>query len=150
MNQFFKFLLIAIILSILSCKSNHSRNIKSIFETDKYYSKMSVEKGRNTAFLAMFDTSAVMLSSHSMPIIGYTAIKKRLLSHNDSSFSLSWDPKYAKVSQSGELGYSYGLYKLYDSHTKQLIEEGTYTTFWKKNSNGEWKATLDTGNEGIR
>ncbi len=98
----------------------------------------------------MFDSAGVMLGSHRPPVEGYKAISKLLLSKNDSSYILTWEPTFSKVANSGELGYTYGFYKLTDRATKKLIGEGTYTTFWQKNAAGEWKAMLDTGNEGLK
>ena len=134
---------------IVSCTRNQADNTKSLLDADRYYSALSAEKGRNAAFLAFFDSAGVMLSSHRPPVEGHAAISKLLLSSTDTTYTLTWEPSFAKVAQSGELGYSYGIYKLSDRKTKKLLEEGTYTTFWKKNAKGEWKALLDTGNEGL-
>ena len=97
----------------------------------------------------MFNSAGVTLASHKPPVVGYNEIKKIILNHSDSSFTLTWKPMFAKVAASGELGYTYGTYKVTDKATKN-ISEGTYTTFWIKNSRGEWKALLDTGNEGLK
>ena len=137
-------------LVLYSCTSTSIKNQKTIADADRYYSSLSAKKGRNTAFLAMFDSTGVMLGSHRPPVEGYKAISNLLLSKNDSSFILTWEPTFSKVAISGELGYSYGFYKLTDKTTKKLIGEGTYTTFWQKNTAGEWKALLDTGNEGLK
>ena len=145
------YVLIALVGIVLnSCTKTSTGTNKTIAETDKYFSSVSAEKGRNAAFLAMFDSAGVMLGSHRPPVEGYKAISKLLLSKNDSSYILTWEPTFSKVANSGELGYTYGFYKLTDRATKKLIGEGTYTTFWQKNAAGEWKAMLDTGNEGLK
>jgi ketosteroid isomerase-like protein len=137
-------------LVLYSCTKTSTITQKTIADTDRYYSSLSAEKGRNKAFLAMFDSTGVMLGSHRPPVEGYKAISNLLLSKNDSSYILTWEPTFSKVAKSGELGYSYGLYKLTDKASKKIIGEGTYTTFWQKNAAGEWKALLDTGNEGLK
>jgi ketosteroid isomerase-like protein len=143
---------IAVIITVgfISCSQKQPVNALSLIDTDRYYSALSEEKGRNEAFLALFDSSGVMLSPHRLPLEGYNAICKLLLSRSDSSYILTWKPMFSKVAQSGELGYTYGTYKLTDRKSKKLMEEGTYATFWKKNTKGEWKALLDTGNEGLK
>jgi ketosteroid isomerase-like protein len=137
-------------ITLSSCCRTTSNDSKSIADADRYYSALSVEKGRNAAFLAMFDSAGVMLGSHKPPIEGYKAISSLLSSKSDSAFILSWKPTFSKVAKSGELGYSYGIYQLIDRVTKKQLGEGTYTTFWQRNKNGEWKAVLDTGNEGLK
>jgi ketosteroid isomerase-like protein len=138
-------------LSVSSCRKQQPVDLaKSVADADRYYSALSLEKGRNAAFLAMFDSAGVTLAPHKYPIEGYVAIKKILLSRSDTTYTLTWEPRFAKVAASGELGYTYGTYKLTSRATKSLIQEGTYTTIWHKNAQGEWKALLDTGNEGLK
>ena len=122
---------------------------KQLIDIDLYYSKLSEEKGMNAAFLAMFDTNGVMLQANKPPIEGYKAIQDLLLSQNDSYFTLSWVPIFAKVAASEDLGYTYGTYKIINGNeqTEQIV--GTYTTIWQKEIGGEWKAVLDTGNPGL-
>ena len=138
-------------LSLSSCRKQLQVDpARSMADADRYYSALSFEKGRNAAFLAMFDSAGVTLAPHKYPIEGYSAIKKILLSSSDTKYTLTWEPRFAKVAGSGELGYTYGTYKLTNKATKSLLQEGTYTTIWHKNAHGEWKALLDTGNEGLR
>ena len=119
-------------------------------ETDRYYSSLSAEKGMNTAFLAMFDSAGVKLSANRMPVEGLLAIRQLLAEKSDSAFILTWEPAFEKVAASGEVGYTYGIYKVTSkSSTVEKTSEGTYCTIWQKNANGEWKALLDTGNEGL-
>ena len=139
------------ILLLSSCQKTKQIDYSvNLADADSHYSDLSLEKGRNAAFLAMFDSAGVTLASHKPPVEGYNEIKKLILSHNDSGFTLTWKPKFAKVAASGELGYTYGTYKVTDKKTKTISEEGTYTTIWIKNNRGEWKALLDTGNEGLK
>ncbi len=122
----------------------------TISETDSFYSDLSAKEGMHAAFLAMFDSSAVMLTSNRLPIEGITSIRELFSQRNDSNFILTWKPTFEKVAVSGELGYSYGIYKTTDKQTCKIIGEGTYVTIWQKNEKGEWKAVLDTGNEGLK
>jgi ketosteroid isomerase-like protein len=134
-----------------SCCNNkkHSIENQELSDTDRYYSTLSAEKGMNAAFLAMFDSAGVKLQPKHMPIEGYEAIKTSLLSQNDSTFSLTWKPMFAKISASGDMGYTYGTYTITDKSTDSITGEGTYTTIWMKKKDGKWKAMLDTGNPGL-
>ena len=141
---------VLLILTVSSCRKTTPKNdTKELATADRYYSAQSALKGRNAAFLAMFDSTGVTLGPHRAPTVGYKEIRELLLSKSDSTYTLTWEPKFVRVALSGELGYTYGTFKLIDKATKKLTE-GTYTTIWLKNANGQWKAVLDTGNEGLK
>lgn len=143
-------LLLLLSVAIFSCKNSSIHNkMMTPAETDRYYSALSAENGMNAAFLAMFDTVGVKLSANSLPLEGIRAIRKSLVGKNDSAFILTWEPRFEKVATSGELAYTYGIYKITDKLTGVKTGEGTYCTIWQKNANGEWKVLLDTGNEGL-
>lgn len=141
---------LVIVLLITGCaevnKTNSDR--KGLKETDRYYSAMSEKEGRNAAFIAMFDTSGVMLHENSMPVEGIASIKDQLLMHSDTSYTLKWEPLFAD--SSGTLGYTYGTWTLTSRILKEIPGEGTYVTIWKKDRNGDWRAMLDTGNDGLK
>lgn len=139
-----------ILLNTLSCGSKSVSHNLSLSETDRYYSTISEKKGRNAAFMAMFDSSAVMLIDNQMPIQGIKSISNHLKELNDHSFVLSWSPMHEYQSASADLGYTYGIYLAKDKCKGDTLEQGTYVTIWKKDNNGNWKAVLDTGNEGIK
>lgn len=121
----------------------------TISETDRYYSALSADKGMKVAFISMFDSAGVILTANNLPVVGQNAISELLSNRNDSITTLTWEPLFEKMAASGDLGYSYGIYKIMDKVTKSITSEGTYVTVWQKNDNGEWKAVLDTGNEGL-
>ncbi len=80
-----------------------------------------------------------------MPFVGKGAMSK-LYSGEDSGMVLSWEPLYAEVAESGELAFTYGIYEL---TVEKSIHKGTYVSVWRKNSEGDWKLALDSGNEGL-
>ena len=121
----FKSLLALTILPALfiSGKPNNQNDSNSLLAADRYYSALSAEKGRNAAFLALFDSEGVMLTSNRPPVEGHAAISKLLLSRTDTTYTLTWEPSLAKVAKSGELGYTYGIYKLTARKTNKLLGE---------------------------
>ena len=119
----------------------------NMLEADRAFSKMSEEKGMKNAFLEYIDSNGVLLRSNHLPIAGADAIDY-LIQQNDSSYTLKWEPRSGSVAHSGELGYTYGIYAL-KPNSKDTIIYGTYVSIWKKDSKGNWKYVLDSGNEGI-
>ncbi len=132
---------------LIGCINQKGVNMKKeLLETDKAFSALCQEKGMNHAFLFYVAEGGVMLRPNSMPIVGKSNIVK-LFNSDDSKIDFSWDPLYADVAKSGELGYTYGSYKL--TYGDSSPQEGTYVSVWKKNSNNEWKFVLDSGNNGV-
>jgi ketosteroid isomerase-like protein len=148
--RIFRLLLWNSIFVLTACISTRSKEDPNVLvDTDRFYSAMSADKGMNTAFIAMFDSFGVMLRQNHDPIEGISSIKAILGKDSDSAFTLTWEPKYAKIAVSGELGYTYGTYKIRDKATDSISGEGTYVTVWQKQADGKWKALLDTGNSGL-
>ena len=118
-----------------------------MMNADIAFSKLSLEKGAKNAFLEYIDSNGVLLKPDNFPIAGADAIDY-LIQMNDSAYTLEWKPENGAVAESGELGYTYGVYALKPS-VKDTIIYGTYVSIWKKQSDGSWKFVLDSGNEGV-
>jgi len=143
------FLLFFFNLTIFSCQENYlDREKQILIKTDIEFSNMSEKTGMEKAFLKYADDEAVLLRTHSMPIVGKEKIGKRYTDSDDTGFTLSWKPLYADVSKSKDLAYTYGTYTLSIKSDKSETY-GTYLSIWKKQADGSWKWVLDTGNEGL-
>ena len=115
-------------------------------DTDVEFSNYCLKHGMKKAFYQYASDNAVMLRENSYPIVGRENIRELFEERNENSFEFSWQPIDADVANSGELGYTYGTYKIKTSDT---LLEGTYVSIWKQNAKGEWKYVLDSGNEGL-
>ena len=61
-------------------------------------------------------------------------------------FSLQWEPRDAVVSNSGDLGYTHGSYKMSfnDPEGNTLVRSGNYVCIWKKQEDGSWKCVMES------
>lgn len=68
----------------------------------------------------------------------------------DTSSHLEWTPTYQFMAQSGDLGYTYGYYRLRARDAKAKMQErtGTYVTIWRRQPDSSWKVAVDVGNPG--
>src|SRR4030095_6620296 len=98
--------------------------------------------------MAYVANDGVMLRPNHMPIVGKDSIRAYMFARPDTAFVLVWKPLYADISESGNLGYTYGTYHFAVKHSKES-EEGTYATVWKEQPDGSWKFVMDTGNPGL-
>lgn len=143
------FVFIINLILILSCSETPKKSVTGILlQTDRDFSAMSVKEGMYKAFLFYIAEDGVMLSDSSYPAKGKELLEKRFEGKTDTTFILSWEPLYEKISESGELGYTYGLHTNTDKLTGE-ITRGTYVTIWLKQADGSWKFVLDTGTQGL-
>ncbi|RYD77521.1 MAG: hypothetical protein EOP53_12860 [Sphingobacteriales bacterium] len=148
-----KWIFIIAVLVLVSCKEPQKEPTNAVDEkialmkADQAFSALSVEKGMKTAFIEYLDSNGVLLRAGQLPIIGANAIDF-LIQQNDTGYTLNWQPQNAFVSQSADLGYTYGVYALQPG-TIDTVFYGTYVNIWKKQVDGKWKVALDSGNEGI-
>lgn len=145
---YFVFTVLSLIM--LSCQSKTLVSSNELLEADKDFSSYSMEHGTREAFLQFAADSAVMLRDNSLPVIGIMNIGKLFGPSNPNS-TLTWEPKYAKIAASGELGYTYGLYKsVVINGDSTSVSEGSYVSVWQKNNSGDWKWVLDCGTTGLK
>jgi ketosteroid isomerase-like protein len=115
-----------------------------LIQTDRDFSKLSIEKGRNEAFLFYAADSVIMLRSGNFPLLGKKALAEHLKTNPNNQFHLQWNPLRAEVS--GDLGYTFGNWELRLTG-KDTVMYGNYVTIWKRSLDGEWKFVLDGGND---
>jgi len=151
-NRLITFIIVTLLMIVLASACTNKKQAdtsKVLSDTDRFYSALSAEKGMNASFLEMLDSAGVMLRANHFPIEGYDSIRAILMSESDSSFTLTWEPRFAKMAASGDLGYTYGTYEIKDKAKDSIVGVGKYATIWVKKSDGKWKAILDTGNPGL-
>ena len=120
---------------------------EELMAEDRAFSEMSAVEGRAAAFAAYQADSAVILRDNAHPFVGREAITE--LMARSPQGRLTWEPRFADVSESGDLGYTYGHweYSETDSSGKEHKARGYYVSVWKKQADG-WKLVLDTGTDG--
>jgi len=141
------------LILVLGCgpQINLEQEKKAMLQTDIDFSNRSIEVGNHQAFLEYASPDVVLLKPNSYPIIGKPAMKELYAQLSDSSYRLTWKPSYSKVSESADLGYTFGIFllEITEGEQKGQTMQGTYCTIWEKNAKGEWRFVLDTGNPGL-
>jgi ketosteroid isomerase-like protein len=155
MNYYVITILLLLAMPLLAQEKYPNLNLdergQELMNVDSQFSKLSEARGVNEAFLSYLADDGVLLRPNNFPIVGKEISKDRFFSRPDSGYTLTWKPLYADIAESGELGYTYGVYEFraMDSEGKPIIGNGTYVSIWKKDQFGNWKLVLDTGNEGL-
>jgi ketosteroid isomerase-like protein len=136
------------LIILVACTSQEDRikeARKEILSTDRAFSAMSSEKGMHAAFLNYAAKELIKLQDGQFPVVGLEALKESFQGTSDSMFRLTWEPVKVEVSISGDLGYTFGNWELYD-YQRGKIRYGNYITIWRKQKDGTWRWVLDGGN----
>ena len=107
----------------------------------------AAEKGA-AGYMSFYAEDAVELPNGAQMLLGKDSIGKTMIFLDDKNNHLTWSPVHVDVSASGDLAYSFGNYEFRSvgKDGKPSVENGKYTTIWKKRRDGKWKVVLDMGN----
>lgn len=145
------------VLLLAACRTKNEKDEKQeelsvatkvdMMDADRAFSLLSEQKGLRTAYEEFIDSNGVLLRPGFKPMDGADAMDY-ILQSNDTSFVMTWEPKNAMLSSSGDIGYTYGVYSLKPKNADTVIY-GSYVTIWRRQPDGKWKFVLQSGNEGL-
>jgi len=114
--------------------------LATLVETEKEFSKTSVVKGTREAFLAYLGEDSIIFRP------GPVAGRKWMEEHPARPGILTWEPVFADMAKSDDLGYTTGPWEFRkQSLMEQPVAYGHYITLWRKPRFGSWKVVLDVG-----
>jgi ketosteroid isomerase-like protein len=143
------FVIITILFMNLSCTGDSEKsNPDILLKADREFSDMSDREGMFGAFLSFIAEDGVILRDNSLPARGRETLREYYSGKSDTSFTLTWEPLYEKISAGNDLGYTYGIWTNTVKQTGE-VTKGTYATVWQKQKDGAWKFVLDLGTQGL-
>ncbi|HLP18351.1 MAG TPA: DUF4440 domain-containing protein [Bacteroidota bacterium] len=104
---------------------------------DSTYASIVAVKDVQTAYRELLDTNAVALRQGIGPIEGRDTIIASLTINHGLRLLTPFD---ADASKAGDLGYTYGSYKINPEVSKP---SGYYVRIWRKNADGVWKLAVE-------
>ena len=141
------FILVILFLIFFTCQTKTTDKMienwkQEIRETEQQFAKMVQEEGIHNAFVAFTAEDGVVMRNDQV-YKGKNAIDT--LYKNSHTKTLTWSPDFIDVSNSGDLGYTYGTYKytFKDSTGTEKVNTGIFHTVWKRQPDGSWKFVWD-------
>jgi len=121
----------------------------TLLSTDQAFAQLSADSGAVKAFGDYLAVDAVQMPNGAAPIIGRDSILAAM--NLGSEYMLLWDPKRAEVAESGELGWTWGVYQVHvpTGDSTEITSTGKYLNIWRKQDDGSWKVMVDMGNAGM-
>jgi len=144
-----KLIIIALMfVAITSC--NHKEvDTKSegekLMQTSREWSKVAASRNADS-ILSYWTDDAIVVSAGVQVLKGKDGIRGMVEgSFTQPGFQISWEPKSAEISKSGDLGYLLETTKLTmtDSLGKASVQNFNAVTIWKKQADGSWKCAVD-------
>jgi hypothetical protein len=135
-------LLAAIIFSgfSLSAISQTKVEVGTVVSAEENFNKLVERKGIKDGFLAVADAEGIVFKPNAVKINDfYNGIDKQ-------PGKLSWQPKLARISANGDLGFTAGPYVYQNGKTDDDKVYGDYVSIWRlDNADGKFKLLVDLG-----
>ena len=115
-----------------------------LIDVEKEFSEMVQKVGVAKAFKIYAAPDGVILREGKI-IRGKDAIANWYNKEGNTIQALSWKPDFVDVSETGDLGYTYGSFILTttDSIGRKKESTGKFHTVWKRQHDGKWRFVYD-------
>jgi ketosteroid isomerase-like protein len=134
----------AILLAVtLGCSQEFTMDteLASLVETERAFSRHSVQNGMRDAFLTYLSEESIVFDPR--PANGREVHAGR----EESGGTLIWWPVWAEISSAGDMGYTTGPWefrRVVEGDT--VVGYGHYVSVWRKEPDGSWRVAIDAGN----
>ncbi len=118
-----------------------------LLQLDRDFDAASAENGAE-AWVAYFGDYGAILQPTASPLSGPDALRAAMVPvFATPGSSLRWQPMRAEILIPGALGYTLGRYQRRrpGEFGRTVLQHGTYFTLWRKQADGSWRISADTG-----
>ena len=114
--------------------------LRDVVESERKFAHTCLEHGIRESFLQFFADDSIIFAP--APTNGKAFYAK----YEDKGRRLIWQPIFATVSNSGELGVTTGPWELKKSATEETpLAFGQFVSIWRKQPDNSWKVIVDVG-----
>jgi len=137
---FILLILVCLFAFPLTASAQGNPDWASLVEAERAFAAASLAKGTRAAFLEFLAEDSILFRPS--PVPG----KKWIEEHPASPILLTWEPTFADVAQSGDLGYTTGPWEIRPrSPQDKPTAYGDFVSVWKRHTDGAWKVVVDLG-----
>lgn len=134
-------ILASCLLAANSCTDPPNREgaLDSLIAAERSFARAARDLGTRDAFVAYLADDGVLFRPRPVSAQAY------LHTQPATSGILSWQPLYADVARSTDLGITTGPWNFRNDSSSDPIAHGQFFSIWRKQPNGAWKVVLDHG-----
>ncbi|WP_131539213.1 nuclear transport factor 2 family protein [Pedobacter nototheniae] len=125
---------IAVALAVSAFAQKSDGTTKSLVSAEKDFAKSIAKNGDKESYLEYSSANALVFRPN--PV----SAKTFYTSQDKGINGVTWEPNLARVSRSGDWGFTTGPYQIDGAEKKY----GQYLSIWKA-ENGKWKLAIDLG-----
>ena len=132
----------ALALSVAQCATPGKAlppDVASLVDAERSFAHASLDSGVRAAFLRYLADDAVVFRPE--PVPAKTWYTKRPA----TPAILVWEPEYADVSTSNDLGFTTGPWAFRADTTAAPSGFGHYVSVWRRGADREWEVAMDVG-----
>lgn len=121
---------------------------KNLMEASRAWAR-DAQEGDIDKIIGYWDQDAVLMMPGMADLKGRDQLRQMVEgSSGVPGFEIDWEPREARVSASGELGYvvAHKYFKVNDSLGNPVISYFREVTIWEKKPDGSWKNIIDIYN----
>ena len=118
---------------------------KALLQRDQEWARLASAGIADSLLAYWTDDARVVMPSQPM-FQGKSAIRQMVMNNMAiPGFHITWNPEGAVVSQSGDLGYTYGTNEVTvpERPGTTIKLPGRYLTVWRKDADGVWRCVMD-------
>ncbi|UCF21144.1 MAG: DUF4440 domain-containing protein [Gemmatimonadota bacterium] len=134
---------LAAALLAASCAPEHGSGyeafLSSLIEAEHAFAQAAADRGVRDAFQSFLADDGILFRPRA------TNAQEWLRQQPATPGLLSWEPAYADVSASGDLGLTTGPWSFRPDSSSPAVSHGNYFTIWRRVAAGPWKAVIDHG-----
>ena len=137
-----RLILVLLMLLPLTARAQESDTVEMLFALDKEFMEYRIAHGTYAAFAKYLAPEAVTLPPGAQPKRGLDAVLRD--ASDQPNTTVTWAPEAGGIDNN--LGYTWGLFSINTTQDDGSItkQHGKYTTVWRKQESGEWKAIIES------
>lgn len=118
-----------------------------LLDADRQFAADVAETG-SEGWVSWFAADGAMIVQGVGEVSGRDAIRAAVQGLDAPGVSLTWEPQWADIADSGDLGWTRGTYTSESPGPDGEVarDEGLYVSIWRLQPDGSWKVVMDLGN----
>jgi hypothetical protein len=113
--------------------------VDKVIKAEDAFNKAVAKKGIKGGFLEFADAEGIIFKPNAVKITDFYA------SIDKQPGTLKWEPKFARISKSGDLAFTAGPYVFQNGKTEDDKVYGEYVSIWRTDVDNKLKLLIDLG-----
>ena len=123
----------------------------TLLETDRTWARLASANASVDSIVGYWTSDARVILPGQPIVVGTEALRGMVASMQAiPGFRIEWTPDTAIVLPSGDVGYTFGTNRITAPDAQGVLRtsEGRYVTWWRLETDGRWRCSVDISNEG--